>query len=40
MNILLVFKHGEDIKGERKTIWLVEKKKVIETSERKLKLKK
>lgn len=40
MNILLVFNHGEDIKGERKAIWLVEKKKVIETSERKLKLKK
>lgn len=39
MNILLVFNHGEDIKDERKTTWLVGKK-VIETSERKLVLKK
>lgn len=29
MNILLVFNHGEDIKDERKTTWLVGKK-VIE----------
>lgn len=30
MNILLGFNHGEDIKDERKTVWLVGKK-VIET---------
>lgn len=32
MNILLVFNHEEDIRSERKTVWLVGKK-VIETSE-------